>query len=216
VEGEDLLRLGPPDDGVLDEVFALERDVASGALVRTRAPGAGEPNVRGPVRPAGIRPGAGRRVLRLALPEDLADLWISVERLYERRRIRGVGFARFLCLELWRAWGPGLGEPRVAYRNIYERDRFRCLSPVCSRRDVTPHHLTFRSHGGDDSEENLATACAWCHLQGIHDGRLAAKPPASSIRWRIGRKGLLRVDGRRLRPQPGTDGEAPAVDDGHG
>jgi hypothetical protein len=79
---------------------------------------------------------------------------------------------------------------------------------------VTPHHIEFRAHGGDDSEENLATACAWCHLHGIHEGRLAARPPASAIRWRIGRKGLLWVDGRRLCPQPSTDGEASAVDDG--
>jgi 5-methylcytosine-specific restriction endonuclease McrA len=79
---------------------------------------------------------------------------------------------------------------------VYRRDAFRCTSPVCTRRDVTPHHLRFRSLGGGEERENLTSLCVWCHLHGIHEGRIAAEPPASRIRWRIGRRGTLRVEGR--------------------
>ena len=34
-------------------------------------------------------------------------------------------------------------------------------------------------------------------LSGVHEGRIVAEPPASSVRWRIGRKGTLHIDGRR-------------------
>jgi hypothetical protein len=61
---------------------------------------------------------------------------------------------------------------------------------------VTPHHLQFRSRGGGDEDENLASLCVWCHLHGVHEGRIGAEPPASHIRWRIGRSGTLRIEGR--------------------
>jgi hypothetical protein len=94
VQGEGFLRFGPPDEEELEEVFKLERAVRSGVLLR--GPDTeGEPNVRDEPTvggtPTGVRPGAGRRVLRLALPTDLADLWMGLEALYERRRFRGVG-----------------------------------------------------------------------------------------------------------------------------
>ncbi|HEX6275559.1 MAG TPA: HNH endonuclease, partial [Polyangiaceae bacterium] len=84
------------------------------------------------------------------------------------------------------------------YFRVYRRDAFRCSSPVCRRRDVTPHHLVFRSHGGGDEDDNVASLCSWCHLHGVHEGRIGAEPPASRIRWRIGRSGTLRIDGRAL------------------
>jgi hypothetical protein len=54
----------------------------------------------------------------------------------------------------------------------------------------------FRSHGGGDEDENVASLCVWCHLHGVHAGRIGAEPPASRIRWRIGRSGTVLVDGR--------------------
>ena len=86
-------------------------------------------------------------------------------------------------------------DPRVPNMPGF-RDVFRCASLVCTRRDVTPHHLVFRSHGGGDEDENVASLCAWCHLEGVHRGGIGAEPPASHIRWRIGRSGTLRVEGR--------------------
>lgn len=84
------------------------------------------------------------------------------------------------------------------YGGIYLRDGYRCRSPVCSRRDVTPHHLRFRSRGGGDEPDNLATVCSWCHLFGIHGGRIRAEGTARRIRWELGPTGepCVVVDGR--------------------
>jgi len=45
---------------------------------------------------------------------------------------------------------------------VLRRDGWRCQS--CGRREgLQVHHKQFRSHSGDDSEENLITLCATCH-----------------------------------------------------
>jgi 5-methylcytosine-specific restriction endonuclease McrA len=47
-------------------------------------------------------------------------------------------------------------------RQILERDGWRCQ--VCgAMRQLQVHHKEFRSHSGDDSEENLITLCHHCH-----------------------------------------------------
>jgi hypothetical protein len=131
-----------------------------------------------------------------SLMEELEAYYRWLERLFLRHRPVQVPFFRFLCRALIETWKTSLGSD-VAYASIYARDRYRCRSPVCSRGDVTPHHLKFRSAGGDDADENVASLCVWCHLDGIHGGRLSAAPPASSIRWRIGREPHTQVEGRR-------------------
>jgi 5-methylcytosine-specific restriction endonuclease McrA len=46
--------------------------------------------------------------------------------------------------------------------NVLRRDRWRCQScGSMSNREV--HHKEFRSHSGEDSEENLITLCNDCH-----------------------------------------------------
>ena len=45
---------------------------------------------------------------------------------------------------------------------VLERDSWRCQS-CGSMRQVQVHHMQFRSHSGDDSEENLVTLCDQCH-----------------------------------------------------
>jgi len=142
----------------------------------------------------GLRPGAGKVTLRFNVREDQYWFWRTLETHYARTGLPW-RFVSFLCLAVWEAWKDSAGTTR-AYADVHARDRYRCASPVCSRRDITPHHLRFRSHGGGDEEENLVSACVWCHLEGIHGGRLRAEPPASSIRWTIGRNPLLVVDGR--------------------
>jgi 5-methylcytosine-specific restriction endonuclease McrA len=54
----------------------------------------------------------------------------------------------------------------VEYENLRQhvlrRDGWRCqLCGAMSNLEV--HHKEFRSHSGDDSEENLITVCAACH-----------------------------------------------------
>jgi len=51
---------------------------------------------------------------------------------------------------------------------VLRRDGWRCQS--CGEMsNLEVHHQEFRSHSGDDSEQNLITLCAKCHA-GIHDG----------------------------------------------
>jgi len=138
-----------------------------------------------------LRPGAGRVTLRLMLPDDLVRYWRTVEARFRRSHLGG-DFVTFLIQAFWHTWlveDPNDPSPRVAYEHIYQRDRYRCMSPVCSRNDVTPHHLTFRSRGGGEEAENLSSLCSTCHLDLIHGGRMTAEPPASRVRWTIGRLG---------------------------
>jgi hypothetical protein len=117
------------------------------------------------------------------------------EALYRRHSLHRESFLRFACDLFTEVWRPRV--PEVAFGQIYARDRYRCQSPCCGRRDVTPHHLRFRSRGGDDADENLTSLCSWCHLEGIHRGQISAAPPASKIRWSFGKVPHTVVHGRR-------------------
>jgi len=123
--------------------------------------------------------------------------WRGLEAQARRWLPRGMSWLRFMCLCVWHAWRHLLGVSGE-YGGIYLRDGYRCRSPVCSRRDVTPHHLRFRSQGGGDEPANVATVCSWCHLFGIHGGRIRAQGTAQHIRWELGPTGepCLVVDGR--------------------
>jgi len=138
-----------------------------------------------------LRPGAGLVTMRLSLPEDLIRYWRIVEAMFRRSALPGT-FESFLVAAFWNTWlaeDPDDPHGKVAYQHIYQRDRYRCTSPVCSRTDVTPHHLTFRSRGGGEEDENLSSICVVCHLDLVHGGRITAEPPASRVRWTIGRLG---------------------------
>jgi hypothetical protein len=128
---------------------------------------------------------AGRVELRWRVPRSTHTWWRVLEAKARRWLPAGMSWLRFLCLSLWRAWRHMLGSD-VVYGQIYVRDRFRCTSPVCNRRDVTPHHLQFRSAGGSDEDENVAAVCTWCHLFGVHGGRIRAEGSASAIHWELG------------------------------
>jgi 5-methylcytosine-specific restriction endonuclease McrA len=52
---------------------------------------------------------------------------------------------------------------------VLRRDGWRCQ--FCgSRANLEVHHQRFRSHSGDDTEENLITLCTNCHSS-IHNVR---------------------------------------------
>lgn len=133
---------------------------------------------------------AGRVALRLRVSRETHAWWRGLEAQARRWLPRGMSWLKFLCLSLWRGWRHVLGSPVLssegAYQGIYVRDRYRCRSPVCSRQDVTPHHLVFRSAGGGDEPSNVATVCSWCHLLGIHGGRIRAQGTAELIHWELG------------------------------
>jgi 5-methylcytosine-specific restriction endonuclease McrA len=58
----------------------------------------------------------------------------------------------------------------VAYHQlrlqILRRDGWQCQS-CGTMSNLEVHHKEFRSHSGEDSEENLITLCSTCHA-GIH------------------------------------------------
>ena len=51
-------------------------------------------------------------------------------------------------------------------QQVLRRDSWRCQS-CGTMSNLEVHHKQFRSHEGDDSEENLITLCAPCHHE-IH------------------------------------------------
>jgi 5-methylcytosine-specific restriction endonuclease McrA len=54
-------------------------------------------------------------------------------------------------------------------RKVLRRDGWRCQS-CGTMSNLQVHHKEFRSHSGDDSEENLITLCTSCH-DGVHQCR---------------------------------------------
>jgi hypothetical protein len=174
----------------MQALAALETRIVSGALFREAREGQMSAGVR-----RSVAPRSGRVTLRFRVSAETRRYYRWLERLFARFGPSGLSFFGFLCRALLDAWQHARGST-FEYAQLYARDRYRCSSPVCGRRDVTPHHLRFRSAGGDDSLENLASLCVWCHLEGIHGGRLRASPPASDIDWTIGRTGHTRVRGR--------------------
>ena len=192
----------PPSEETMQALAALESRVVSGALFRAAREGqmsAGGREAHEGQTSAGVRrsvaPHSGRVTLRFQVSAEARRYYRWLERFFARFAPAGLSFFGFLCQALLDAWQHALGST-AEYAQLYARDRYRCRSPVCGRRDVTPHHLRFRSQGGDDSLENLVSLCVWCHLEGIHGGRLRASPPASDIDWTLGRTGHTRVRGR--------------------
>jgi hypothetical protein len=176
----------PPSEAEVRRVEELERAVIMGQM---SAPPASAVSAAAP--PANV-------TLHLRVHASTARDFRHWEAVYLRQRgsaLRTTTFLRFAS-ELF----IDTGRPRraeVEYAHIHERDGYRCQSPCCGRRDVTPHHLRFRSQGGDDSDENVTSLCTWCHLEGIHRGQMSAIPPASNIRWSFGRSAHTIVEGRR-------------------
>ncbi|MBW2525547.1 MAG: HNH endonuclease [Deltaproteobacteria bacterium] len=213
--------LPPPDAETQAAMMALESHVLSGRLFRaehdplrgqisvTASPGeapSASGKAKSPVEEDSETPrprlGAGKVTLRWRVTEDVARAWHALAKLHRRSRLSGT-FVDLLCAALWRTWKHTLG-PDMAYGEIYARERFRCSSPVCFSRNQTPHHVTFRSQGGNDDPENLTAPCACCHLDGIHGGSIQARGPASDLRWKLGRRPIVEVQGRERR-RPASD-----------
>ena len=51
---------------------------------------------------------------------------------------------------------------------VLRRDGWRCQA-CGSMSNLEVHHKEFRSHSGDDSEQNLTTLCSACHAT-VHGG----------------------------------------------
>lgn len=167
-------------------------------------------------RPPRALASAGRVVLRLRVSRANFRWWRGLESQARRWLPRGMSWLRFLCLCVWHAWRHLLGVSGE-YGGIYLRDGYRCRSPVCSRRDVTPHHLRFRSRGAEMSPiiwrrcAAGAISSASTAAESARKARLSASggswvPPvshASSWRGATGsRFSAARGDSPRARPRP--------------
>jgi hypothetical protein len=182
--------------------FKHLREEVEAAEVRARLAGAvpGPPG-EGPLPvmaddPTAVKPAKmGRVTLDLWMSAELAALFRALEGAWERAGRPCGDFLGFLCVAFYRAWEHTYGSD-VAYAHVYARDGWACASPTCTRRDVTPHHLRFRSQGGGEEDENLVALCSWCHLWGIHSvGAIKTTGPATGMRWQTP---VLEVRGREV------------------
>jgi hypothetical protein len=171
----------PPSDAQVRHVQQLETRILQGD--RTAMEPEGQTSAGPPV------------CLRLRVTRDTARALRCFESVVGPRL--GVSLMRFLCDRLWDAW-KHVCQHDEKWAHIYARDRYECSSPVCSRHDVTPHHIRFVGRGGSDDDENLAGLCLWCHLEGIHGGRIELTGTADAPVWTLGREHALRVEGRQL------------------
>ena len=176
-------RVTPPSEETVREIRQLESRVLSGdreAVLEAQ----GQMSAR-----LGAGSGAASVRMDLRVAGDTARFWRALAGVMHKHLPRGTSFARFLCDTAWETWRH-LTERSEKYAHIYARDRYTCSSPVCSRHDVTPHHVQFRSHGGSDEDDNVIALCTWCHLEGVHGGRLQVTGSACRLRWELGRPAL--------------------------
>jgi len=165
-------QLGPPDAETLADMHAVERGVIATVAGH---PGQMSVTCRDEVDEVN-EIDVGTKTLRLSLTAATAHFWKGLERVFAAvPQMSGVGaggsFVGFLVRAVMKSWS-GANDGDVAYGDVYLRDRWRCASPVCRARNVTPHHLRFRSHGGGEERSNLVSLCEVCHLELVHGGAL--------------------------------------------
>jgi len=181
---------GPPTAEALEAVRAIEREVIGrvtglaghGDGAGPMSGGEGGPTA-GPMSGGEGGPTAGPMSggeggevlpvtrLRLSMSEHTARFWRGLEGLYRQLHGGRGSFVAFLVSAAMRSWNSAMAA-QVAYGDVYLRDRWRCASPMCRSRNVTPHHVKFRSRGGGEERANLVSVCATCHLDLVHAGWL--------------------------------------------
>jgi len=157
----------------------------------------------GPGEQSGLDPGTarlGRSRWSQRTPDDIALHYKVLETVHREAGLPRT-FVQYMCLSFWKTWLPHFGKD-MKWGEVYARDLFRCASPVCSSRNVTPHHTRYKSAGGSDDDENMTSPCHVDHLGNIHVHRsIKLYPPASNPTWIFGRdKTVLIVEGREMRP----------------
>jgi hypothetical protein len=130
------------------------------------------------------------RILRTRVPTRVALLLAAAFRAV--REVEGCLLCDGRCLVIvarhfLETWKPLVKKPRTRSQKVRERDLGDCQVPGCSRRAAHAHHVTPRSHGGGDEDENLAAVCACHHLRGIHGGyvRVRGQAPHRLV-WELG------------------------------
>ncbi len=94
-----------------------------------------------------------------------------------------------LFITVWTEHLKGKSKPRRRKR-VLKRTLGICAVPNCSNPAEHLHHIEFRSRGGSNAETNVIGLCAFCHLRGIHTGRITVVGEAGDLLvWRIGIRG---------------------------
>ncbi|MFW6197973.1 MAG: HNH endonuclease [Myxococcota bacterium] len=181
---------GPPTPEQMEHMDEVESGVLTGQISGlAAAPQEDDPTA---VRPQKM----GRTRLSFRMSGDLAAEFRRLERAWHDAGQPDGTFVAFFCRCFWRAWGHIFDDEPVEYEEIYQRERYQCASPTCERRDMTPHHLVFRSQGGGDEPDNVVGLCSCCHLQLIHtEGSVKAEAPATHMSWKTP---VLEVEGREV------------------
>jgi len=216
-EGRDVWRFEPPDEAMVEEVHDVERAVIAALTDSVQMSVSGEGDEEGDrselqmsvsgndddrdderADEASVRD-LPTRTLRLRVSEDTARFWRALERVYAGIWT-GTSFVAFLARAVAKSWAGAIDRNAAGgeYADAYLRDRWRCRSPVCEDRNLTPHHVVFRSRGGGEGRENIVGACARCHLELVHGHVLSVVGDASvggSLTWEAAG---FRVVGRRM------------------
>ncbi|MBW2524703.1 MAG: HNH endonuclease [Deltaproteobacteria bacterium] len=195
---EGQISVTPEREGAVADSMEGQNSVTASSDGTEAAPGRGRIPHEEDCREPRPRLGAGKVTLRWRVTADVARAWHALAKLHRRSHLSGT-LVELLCAATWEVWKHALGS-EVAYADLYARERYRCSSPVCFSRNQTPHHVVFRSQGGDDDPENLTAPCACCHLEGIHGGTIQARGPASELRWKLGSEPIVEVHGRTRLP----------------
>ncbi|MFO0582564.1 MAG: HNH endonuclease [Anaeromyxobacter sp.] len=118
------------------------------------------------------------------------------------------------CLDVWT---PIVHEKMKKAHPIMVRDGGECTVAGCSRVGDDVHHIEFRSHGGDDSDENQTGMCKPHHLRGLHAGNIWVYGSApDKLTWILGwREVAAAKEGMPWTvvqeaevPEPAEDGDA--------
>jgi hypothetical protein len=183
VEAREVTRFEPPDEALLESVHDVERAVIA-ALTDPLQMSVSPDDAHASDEPSDLVDEAmpralPTRTLRLSVSEDTARFWRALERVHAGIW-SGTSFVAFLARAVGNAWAGAIDTTRAGpYADVYVRDRWRCRSPVCERRNLTPHHVVFRSRGGGVSRGNLLGLCEVCHLELVHGGVLGVRGDAS-------------------------------------
>ena len=200
VEGRKVEGYEPPSGEMMAEAAMLEREVIAVVTGQEHEPAVVPPDVRDEEATVEVT----TTTLRLTVSEDTARFWRGLEKVYARpsptparaeegearEASRGFepvapgSFVAFLVQAVLRAWS-GAVPKKVAYADVYLRDRWTRASPMCASKHVTPHHIKFRSQGGGEERGNLLSLCEICHLDLVHGGHLTVVGDAEhGLVWR--------------------------------
>ena len=187
----------PPGDADMEAARDFEEKVLNGEPIREFLKSARSGPQESITLAVPTDLGPANRALTFRISQGLLRYGRRVEaRFRSMASSPAASFVGFLCTNFWQTWLPYLEAFDDRWKTVYRRDLHVCRSPVCTRRDVTPHHLVFRSHGGSDEPSNVIALCSWCHLHGLHEGRLEASGTADHVTWRLGRSPWLEIQGR--------------------